>query len=343
MKQVVVIFDREESENDKRWLADELEATKTFRTVLIYPDVDIPPLWINKKRTQAYRAIINEIKKANKVVRGFAGESIVVCWSIMTGMLSKFLIDKKAIIISLNWLTPDKRFLNTFVRKMCIKDKRFYLFADQIGTMKEIIDFYKIKDEKKIGFFPDTFSDKGHIVQITDAILDERRKNRICFTGGLNNRNWNLLYSVALRMPDIHFIAVGCPPNFNKDRARNIESYHRLDISKYYELMGKAYLIYLPLCDERAAGAINMYRASKNHQVCLVTKAPSTEPYFPKDCSKNLIETQDLETNVNLIAGKFGLTNKEYIDEVVNVRCFLEKEYSPKRIANILISKIEEL
>lgn len=343
MNQVIVIFDKREDDNDKQWLENELSKITDYKVSFIHPDLDIPSLWIEKRKLKAYKEIVKVIKKANKIVKEYSANSIVVCWSIMTGMLSKFLINKKAIIISLNWLTPDKRFLNTFVRKKCIRDKRFYLFADQIGTMNEIIQQYGIKDRNKIGYFPDTFSDEGETINITSKIVEERRKNKICFTGGLNNRNWGLLYLVAKSLPNIHFIAVGCPKDFNKENLNNLESYNRLDSTKYYSLMKKAYLIYLPLCDERAAGAINMYRASKNHQVCLVTHAPSTEPYFPLRFNNNLIRSSDLSINISLIKNKFDLKNDEYIEEVTQIREYLETTFSPRKIAGILIQKIKEL
>lgn len=342
-KKVVLLFDCEKGNNDKEWLAQELSKDASYHFVALYPTKHIPALWINRHKIKACSQIIRLLRLANKEINMFQGQTIVICWSIATSMLAEFFLSKRAIVFSLNWLTPDNRIVNTSIRRRIIKDNRFYLFADQKGTRQIIMDYYGIKNPNKIGVFPDTFSGIGDSISIDKSIVEKRRTERICFTGGLNNRNWALLYQVAKGLPDVHFIAIGCPKDMNTPRLMNLTAINRTSSQEYYRLMASAYIVYLPLNDLRAAGAINIYRASKNHQICLITNTPSTAPYFPIEYSENLIPSPNIEENISLIKAKFELTNQDYIKEVLSIRRFLEDNYSSEKVAKILVEMIHQV
>lgn len=345
MRKVFLIIDQDKENNDKEWLVEELKRHKDFDTSVIYARKSLPPMWVGGKKSKfkAYQEIFYQLIVAKRAINSEKSICYVITWNMQTGLLAKFILPPNAIIFALNWLTPDGRILNTNVRRICLKDSRFYPFADQNGTRLDIIQYYKIKNENKVDFFPDTFSSLGEFINVNKSIIERRRRKNICFIGGFNNRNWNLLYKVAKEISEINFVAIGVPENYNNPKLDNLESYTQTDVDTYYNLMREAYLIYLPLCDQRAAGAINLYKASQNHQLCIITNTPSTFPYFPPEYNDQLIKDNNVNTHVNLIKQMFSISDDEYIRNVTVVRNFLLNEFSVEKVVNKIFDKINEL
>ena len=307
----------------------------------IYASTKLSQLWASRKlknKLRAYRQIISQLTKAKSLIKKEANrKSLVICWSIMTGMLSQFVIPKHVPVFSLYWLTPDKRPVNTFLKKRMLNRSTFFVFADSKGTKEEIIDYYSPKSINNIYVFPDTFNYLGEFRNLSEDDVEARRRKRICFTGGRNNRDWNCFIQTARLCPDINFIGIGIDKDQLKETLPdNVTLYNKTNEDFYYSTMNDAYLVYLPLNDRRAAGAINIFRAAMNQQICLITDAPSTSIYFPLDNHIQLLPIQDAAYNASIIKQMFSLSDDDYIKKVNDVRNHLLASFSSNRIASDL-------
>ena len=192
---IIIIYDTASDNNDKYWLTKELNAINEYEVIEIYASTKLSQLWSSRKlknKLRAYRQIISQLTKAKSLIKKEANrKSLVICWSILTGMLSQFVIPKHVPVFSLNWLTPDKRPVNTFLKKRMLNRSTFFVFADSKGTKEEIIDYYSPKSINNIYVFPDTFNYLGEFRNLSEDDVEARRRKRICFTGGRNDHTYD--------------------------------------------------------------------------------------------------------------------------------------------------------
>jgi glycosyltransferase involved in cell wall biosynthesis len=185
-----------------------------------------------------------------------------------------------------------------------------------------------LKDNKcaRFCFFPDVYDN-------TDSFVKPRTKsNRYFFTGGMTNRDWNLVLEIAKSLPNERFVCCALPEDFGKQKREipnNVEFYFNLPSSEYYKLMGDSYCVLLPLKNNAVAGLINIIKALQLGVPCCVSETTATKQYFHSK-NRDYLLPKHLKAWVVQIKHITEIPDSEYIQTVQEMQGFIQKNFSPE-------------
>jgi glycosyltransferase involved in cell wall biosynthesis len=111
------------------------------------------------------------------------------------------------------------------------------------------------------------------------------KHDKYIFSGGWNNRDWQLLLEVAAAMPEVHFKLVTAEYLWKKadlSAPNNVELYFDLPQLRYYEMMAGATLTVCPLKNDEVSGLINIIKSMQYGIPCIATDFGVANIYYPK-------------------------------------------------------------
>lgn len=347
VKRVFVLFDTPPHLNDKSWLTQELcNLGFEVREVVLHSNKTLTRMYIEGGiqrllcrflfLTQAIRAIYLSRK----------GDSII-CWNSTSGNLVNALILLLRLnrqLICMNWLTPQEVDVKSVFRKLCVSNRNVSILVNHKAAATQYRTLFSNEGvivRASFYWFPDIYDDKVVFLKPNKTLNTMNRLQ--CFTGGLNNRDWGMIVTIAHALPEVDFVCVCIHQDWESKVVGiipdNIHLYESLPLSEYQNLMRRSTVVLLPLLEDRASGIINIIRAAQDGHLCCVTHYSFTEQYFPNPSSPFLLEnsSESWEAAIQHIA---RMTPEEYSHEVAQIQEYIKATYSPNAGAERLSSII---
>lgn len=261
---------------------------------------------------------------------------VIFCWNHWTGLIMNMLAGKKRRIISYNWLTPQVNPKTRWVYAKALQNPKLAAIINCEDNYERLLNDYQVKDNKNIYYIPDVYDDA---VEFQTPQIPKGEK--YCFMGGIENRDWELLFEVAGQCPDIQFVGV-TSKSVKSELGQlpvNVRMYYDVTAEEYYEMMEKSYLCICLLREERVSGLINILKAAQLGKIMLVTKTAITQIYYPAECKKFLVCGRDAKAVKEKIECAYQLSAAEYEQAALTIQHFIQNNYAPARA----IDKLEEI
>jgi hypothetical protein len=341
---IFILFDCPDEKNDKKWLIDELSKLHTEGGVV---SVSIHFVLSRLSRWGGIlgklMAYLIRICQAFRAVYMADKNDVLICWTpIQMVCVSVIMRKTKKNIkcISMNWLTPDNRSTDR-----TIKEKRSILLNNNIriivNSNESILawrNFLQVDSYDNFRVIPDVFDDVTPFEKIN--VKDQK----YCFSGGMNNRDWKLIYRLAEQNPNIQFVCVALKEDFENQISNipsNMKVFYNTSAEEYYTLMKNSSIVLLPLRDRRVAGLINIIKSAQYGVPCLVSRTPATEQYYG-DKSKNLLINNESQWDARLKKILFS-EEEEYIELTSEFAEYIKENFSSSKAAYNIYQIINEM
>lgn len=336
MKKIYIVYDCPWNECDKPWLYEGLYKTYGKRVIRIDPKYNLFKL--------SQMGILGKIKRyfinmylILKVALNSQNNDIIICWNSFVGLFMK-LFCKNKIVLSLNWLTPNR---NRFkkLKVYCFKQKTFFASVNTIESISLWENVLSLKDGKQFFYLPDVPSSN-----VSYKILP-KNKDKYCFTGGINNRDWEMIIKIARRNPEWSFVCCANEKTFKEAQEQlyyeqcpsNMKVFFDIPADEYYELMSKSSLVLLPLKVNRVSGLINLLKANQYGLLTISSSIPGISAYYPKELYDLLIPLGNDILFENKIAEILNYDVQKYIMLVEKMRKHQRDNFSQDKAIECIL------
>ena len=336
-KKFILLYDCPIDKCDKIWLFDglkkiaDVKIIKTgirisyFKLSRMFPKLKIGKIFLRFfVLVQSLKAIIYSDE-----------EDIIVTWSNFQGVLlstlcMRFRINRK--IVSFNWIDlPDESKYKKI--KKILENKKVMPIINAKYLEKEFIKKFKLK--KWNGFFlPDVFDDKEEF-----KMAEYEKKEKYCFAGGVNNRDWETLIDALKELPEMKCIIVAGKNDINSNQLpNNVMHLEEISAKEYYNLMKGAFLTICPLKENKVSGLINIIKSIQYGIPCIATNSDVTSIYYPERLKQSelLYKKNDKESLEKSLKYCWNLSKDEYIQLSKEMQKHLKNNFNPYIIIETL-------
>lgn len=339
---IYILFDCPDNQNDKVWLYDGLKQTWNKGGVYTVP-VDCVLSRLSREgvkgKIKFYYIILKQCLQAYK---RSSEKDIVICWSQLQGLVFNLItriFGGKRNIVSMTWLTPNSSlggFKRIFfhLQRLAMSNPKCQIIVNSPDSEKQWLDYLELDPVGNVRCIPDVYNND------TDFYDSEFADAKYCFTGGMNNRDWEFLIQIAEELKDIKFMCVALKEDFEKQvsqKPTNVEVYYNLKTEDYYSLMRNAHLILLPMKTDKVAGLINIIKSAQFGKPCLCSKTASASQYY--DARSELLIEKDKELWCDRIVYLYDLEEK-YLETTKQFQDYIKEKFSPdmaiKELSEIL-------
>lgn len=342
-RNIWMLFDCPNNDNDKQWLVDEVSTLSGDDSVRI---VAITTVLAHLERQGALgkvKARLTMIWQAARVVVATKKEDVIITWNHHEGLYVNILLQlcrKKNRLVSMNWLSP-KGYGEKLQKKQkaLIENTNNVVVVNSPESERQWIETLKLGNKRiaKFIIIPDVYDTHIPFQQPKNYNLSER----YCFTGGMNNRNWKLIIELAQEFSNINFVCVALKSDFDRQVEKlpqNVKTYFDVKPERYYYLLENAYLVLLPLLDDRVAGLINITRAAQAGVPCLITRTAATKQYYSK-YTNELLVGKESEWKEKLQRW-YSYEKEEYESRTSDFSQYIRETFSPHRAAEKIMSAV---
>lgn len=336
-KTIFIMFDCPLETCDKLWLFDviakEAEADNTKVKIVPFP----------YKRSYADMLLFGKHKKLNRIaiLSGILFQSlyvrirkksddVVIVWGFLQGIIGNIVLSlcSKAKVISLNWLMPPGRQSWWWIPIRKVISSQGFLAVTNNREAKEKWINAGGKQFEKMRIVNDVYNNR---IKFSNR---ECAEERYCFTGGMNNRDWKIVLSLAEKYPSILFKCVAQKNDWEREaegkELSNIQVYFELPEKEYYEMLDKSYIVLLPLRENKTSGLINIIRAMQKGILVITSKFSFTELYFyDPNCIFLVSQKEGYE---KALLKLWNMNEKEYHEKAEKNAAFLKENFSPEKI-----------
>lgn len=335
---IYTIFDIPWESCDKKWLYEKLDH-RNYEVFRINPKKELYTIEIKNHLGYFYSIAVCFFMSLKTVLKAKKGDCII-CWKTFSGMFAAILAKKDQRVISLNWLTPQENDKWSFLRKIALKKNNIRVGVNSLKTKEQLIEKYGQDVADRIFYVPDV-PEKDYSFE---KIGGER--NNYCFTGGINNRDWKVVYQTAKDLTKHKFVCAASEKYFKEtmkgtELPLNMKCYFDLSSNEYYEKLKKAYLMVLPLKDERVAGLINVIKAIEFGVLPLTSKNEAIEQYYPEKLREVLqFEMGNVEALKEKIEELYSISEETYAGYIEELRTHLIKHFTSDAAIDCIIKQI---
>lgn len=274
-----------------------------------------------------YQCLYAAVKKKKK--------DTIIIWGFMQGIVGNLILpshgDER--VISLNWLMPPKRdSLWWKPIKKAVASQAFVAVTNNREAKEEWIkEGGKLFEKMQV--INDVYNDR---IEFSDR--NESGEKKYCFTGGMNNRDWRVVFALAEKFPAILFKCVAPKKDWEDQITcilpKNIQVFFGLPAKEYYDMLENSYLVLLPLKENKTSGLINIIRAMQKGILVITTRFPFTELYFyDKNCSFLVDGEEEYE---KAFLKLWTMNTKEYQEEAGKNAAFLRENFSPEKVGKMI-------
>lgn len=333
-QKIYILFDCPDEQNDKKWLIDEISKIyQKVYSVSINKTLSVLLRQGIKGRMETHWIMLNQ---AYRVLKLSKENDLIICWNQTEGLytnLLSILKGNKRKLILMNWLTPQSSKRRKKLLTSAAANPRVKIIVNSPESPEKWRKALNLSSCDNFQVVPDVYDSS-----IPFSVI-ESKEQKYCFTGGMNNRNWKMLMEMAKTLEDIQFVCVTLKDDFTRqvtDIPENVKVYYDTPASQYYELMKNAYLILLPLLDDRVAGLINILRAAQYGVPCMITYTYATAQYYGKS-SEKLLMTDNLSEWIENIRAWYLYDVDTYRIETEKFCDFIKCEFSPEQAAKRIV------
>ena len=333
-----ILFDCPDECNDKKWLIEELYKLHGGNVYSVSIHKTLWKLFVGNVLQKIYAHLI-VLWQCVRAITHSSKDDYFITWNPRSGLYLNAMLcffKRKNRLISMNWLSPSP---NVLKRKKLIK----WIFENPnvriiVNTLESVSDWNNCVGvkESNVLVIPDVYDN--------DTVFHKRDCwENYCFTGGFNNRDWNIVRNLALNFPTINFICVAHKEDFEKnieDKSfpSNMIVHYDIAPDKYYELMRRAFVVLLPFRDKRVAGLINILKSASLGIPCMITKTASTEQYYEHE-SPLLIENGDLQMWKGTLKNLYEIEKESYEKLCADFCEYIRENFSPQFAAKKIYQK----
>lgn len=322
---IFILFDCPDDRNDKKWLYEGLLKMQN-NVYSVSVKHKLSDLTLKGGLIKKIHAHLIMLLQCFRCLLKSNNNDVVICWLSTTGMyfnlLSRLFGNTRNIIL-LNILTPLGR---SKLRAFGLSNPKCCFCVNSEDTPDQFRYLYS-DIKAHFHFIPDVYDDN-----IAFQTREFDTIDKYCFTGGFNNRDWTFVNTLARLMPHVKFICVGDEQVFNnmvEQKEDNVITYFSIDANKYYDLMKKSHLVFLPLIDDRVAGLINIIRAAQYGVLCAISDTKSTNQYLGNQ-DKDMLIHGDLQETKLMIDRIFSLSQDEYQSKLSRFQKHIQDVFSPQ-------------
>jgi len=292
-RRVVVLFD-DRVEGGRHWIATGL-SRRGYRVALL----DISGYSMRNRRVRWRKAIL-WAQYLGLAARGLrlarAGSAAIVATNFQVGAvtaaLARCLRGARPQVVALNAIIRDRGTAQTWMRAWIYKTAsgsgRLYLTVNS--------DENAVRYQRQFGFdkqrtsvVNDPWAPHYPVEEISDSGTES------VFCGGEAGRDWETFLAVARRHPAIRFVGVAMRNDWTHTEPLppNVDMRFDLPEETFYECVGRARLVLLPLKGSATSGLIVLLRSILMGRLVLATRTPATEGYYPSGRSDLLVAPGD--------------------------------------------------
>lgn len=340
-KDIYIIFDCPEEKNDKKWLINEISSQYQGKVHAVYAKQILSKIERKNILGKIYTRMFKIIQVKSVLTRAKA-EDVVICWDYLTGLyLNLFSVNNGNTIniLSMNWLSPMKVKPSLYRKQeLLIDNTKARIVVNSNDSIQKWCEYFQKDISDKMICIPDVYdSDQEFSSPIT-------KKNKYCFTGGMNNRNWKLLADAALKLPEIEFVCIALKDDFLSKVSsipKNMVVMYEVPTDKYYKIMKDAYIVLLPLIEERVSGLINILKAAQQGVPCLVSNMRATSQYY--ESVEGFVIDNECDSWVRIIKLWYSYSDEIYLNETKMFCDYIKAKFSPHEAAKHILSVINHI
>lgn len=342
MNNFVLLYDCPIETCDKLWLYEELKkygtvklidtgVSKTyFRISRMFPKIKLGIIMVKILiLIQTFKALFHSNK-----------HDIMVTWNIEQGLtlnsICSFLKIKRKKIISFCWLSLPKKKSKYRKMKKCLENEIFVPIINNSELEQQFIKLYNLSKWNGV-YLPDVYNENDEWLK-----PKYQTKNRYVFGGGINNRDWNTVLSVAKETPDIHYIIVTGKNDIKSNiKLDNVKIYEDILSKEYYNLMKQSFITICPLKENRASGFINLIKSIQYGIPCISSNLDFIKIYYSKEMQNTLLyKSNDKEDLKEKIIKLYSISKEQY-DQIAN-KCqkYLKNNINPQKNIERLMEKL---
>ncbi len=329
---ILILFDCPDQNNDKKWLQEELSKLHDGEVLSVSISKKLHRMLVGSfvEKIHSNLIILWQCMRASLFLS--TKKDVLITWNRRTGLFLnalQFLTRKKNKLITMNWLTPkpDKEKKVKLIR-MVFENPNARII---VNSPESILEWNLLMGRSKSNMFviPDVYDN--------DTIFQKREsKEKYCFTGGYNNRDWNVVRKLALDFPNTDFICAANKKDFEecvqKDIPSNMKVYFDIKPDHYYDLMRRAFVVLLPLRDKRVAGLINIVKSASFGVPCMITRTVSTAQYYTDNSILLIDDEKDLSWQAAL-DGLMKMDEAHYQNLCADFSEFVKINFAPRKAA----------
>jgi hypothetical protein len=290
------------------WIATGLDQRGYHVTLLDIPSYSL------RNRLVRWRKVILWWQYLELAVRGLRlarqNDAIILSTNFHVGALAAAMgrlhLGDRPNVLALNAIVREKGLVLTWARS------QLYRLASGGGGLRLTVNSQQnaLRYQRMFGF------DEQHVSVVNDPWEPEYPaedrsdvESDSIFCGGEAARDWDTFFAVARDHPDISFVGVARSKDWAHGHQFPENVHMRFDIpeSDFYDCVGKARIVVLPLKSSVTAGLIVLVRSALVGRLVLATKTPATESYYPTDRHDLLVAPGD--------AGAFSALVDRYWDD----------------------------
>ena len=276
---IFILFDCPDETNDKKWLLEELSKLHGGNVYSVSITRKLHRMLVGNLFEKIHSNLIILWQCIRALKLGSRKKDVFITWNRRTGLFLNailVLLHRKNKLITMNWLTPKPNESTIKLIQKVFKNPYAQIIVNSPESEIEW-NFQMKRQRSNITVIPDVY-DSG------TTFVKREKKDDYCFTGGYNNRNWNVIKELAFKHPSISFVCVANKNDFEsvvkEDIPSNMKVLFDIEAAHYYDLMRDAYIVLLPLRDKRVAGLINIVKSASFGVPCMITKTVSTAQYY---------------------------------------------------------------
>lgn len=316
--EIYVLYDKPKKLEDMSFLTSAFETEYTE----IYPE------WRCTTIRQMFSVCSTTVKHAK------SGD-IIVCWYDFMGVLCWWLgklSNKKIKIIAINILLKDKNTIKNKIAKYLYKKAlSSNSFSATVTTEEYGYHINKILNTK-------TNFTLLHDAYHQNYTLDKpvKTKPNTVFCGGRNGRDWEFLFEVAKKIPEITFncvMPIALKEQFSDAMGDNVCVKTDIPENAFMEFLCQSQLVAMPLDTEAPAGLTVYFQAAANNKMIITSETVTTKGYLSDGCG--VLCQNTVEDWTNKIQYYLQHKNKADICSA-KFKKFLESECSEEKYAKTL-------
>ena len=339
---VFILLDRPSYDNDKKWLVDHVCKTWEGMVVPVYSRYILSKVYRSGKLGMI-RVMLEVLRQCLGLVYRSKKGDVVICWSPLSSWIFYLLTFgglMKRYMVCMNWLSPNSNMKVKWKNKMLAVNKRCRVVVNSPESIQQWKNILRLNDTDNFCHITDVYDERvpfKHIVHRTKDYI---------FTGGMNNRDWNVVMQLAANNPDLRFVCCALKSDF-MDKVKiappqNVKIYFNTESGHYYELLAGSYLVLLPLCTQRVSGLINIIRSAQEGIICLTSDIPSTSQYYSEK-DKDLLIPFEMNIWQERLNEVLKLDDVAYIHKAQSFQEYIKTKFSPETASKRIVEEIHKL
>lgn len=340
MKNIFILFDCPLKTCDKLWLYTYSKKYGNVKAFGVCKKTSKLELFIPKLRIGKLLTVVLFLFQCIQVLFVSKKNDLIIAWNYKQGLILSELCQKFKIsryIVSFNWIFVPKLRRNKVLN--ALHNENFIPVINSRKLENEISLEFNL--EKWNGFFiPDTYNDSDSFY--SPQVMQEK----YVFAGGRNNRDWNILFESAEKLPNVKFKIViskeelSIFKDLERHQLKNLELYNEISETDYYQLLRNSYLVVCPLKEDRVSGLINIIKAFQYGKVCISTNLGAASLYYPDSLKKKLLyENNNLK---DCIEYWWNISSERYIENAIKLQEYLVSEFSPEVLVDNLFDELKK-